>query len=55
MIKLGICATCIHRKEYDSCAAFKEIPPAILLGSIDHRRPIEGDHGIIYQKKEQAA
>ena len=35
-----------------SCKAFKKIPDNILSGKNDHRKPVEGDHGIQYEKKE---
>jgi len=34
------------------CKAFKKIPDNILSGKNNHRKPVEGDHGIQYEKKE---
>lgn len=35
-----------------TCAAFPEqIPGALLENEVDHRRPVEGDHGIRFQAR----
>ncbi|HUX17000.1 MAG TPA: hypothetical protein VMW52_11050 [Phycisphaerae bacterium] len=51
--RLPLCATCRHfsHEEYtiEACLAFPDgIPRAILTWKADHRKPIEGDHGISY-------
>lgn len=45
------CAFCVHFNEKDpentTCAAYPEgIPESIVLGTNDHRSPVEGDHGL---------
>lgn len=46
------CATCAHRNaDGFSCKAFARIPQEILLGKNDHRVPVAGDNGIVYQAK----
>lgn len=48
------CNTCKHYKpeeDYPSCTAFKRIPDPILLGEVDHREPVRGDHGIMWEAK----
>jgi hypothetical protein len=65
-----ICVTCKHytgvrteqSEERDTidelvymCSAFPEgIPPEIVLGDNDHRKPYEGDNGIQYDQAEGA-
>lgn len=45
---------CVHYKrsaETLICDAFPDgIPEAILHSRTDHRRPVEGDHGIIFKQ-----
>jgi len=35
-----------------ACKAFKKIPDSILSGKNSHRKPVDGDNGIQYEKKE---
>lgn len=48
------CATCRHRIFGDVCEAFPGggIPPDILSGENDHRKPVDGDGGIRYEPVE---
>ena len=46
-----ICFSCKHYNADLTCAAFPEgVPSVILIGEADHDTPIEGDHGIQYEK-----
>lgn len=49
------CNNCKHRYPHGiKCDAFPDrIPTAVLIGDIDHRLPIDGDHGIQYEPKEE--
>ena len=43
------CVYCKHGKKGAVCAAFPDgIPRAILDNESDHRKTIEGDHGILW-------
>lgn len=42
------CLSCRNYLYDDKCEAFDHIPAAVLLGQNDHTKPIEGDHGILY-------
>jgi hypothetical protein len=45
------CIECIHFDPVMSaCAAFKQIPVAILSGEYDHTKPYPGDHGIQFER-----
>ena len=50
----GICNQCKYvNKDGLSCDAFpKGIPANILSGDIDHRKPVDGDHGIQFEARE---
>jgi len=50
----GICNQCKHvSKDGQSCKAFPNgIASGILTGEIDHRKPINGDNGIQFEKRE---
>ena len=38
-----------------TCAAFPDgIPPAVLDNELDHRQPIDGDHGIRFEARQGA-
>lgn len=45
-----MCFNCKHKKaEQLKCSAFPDgIPLEILQSSRDHRQPVAGDHGILY-------
>jgi hypothetical protein len=45
------CATCKWRDAVDplACKAFERIPQAVLRGQLDHRTPIAGDNGFLYE------
>jgi len=50
-----LCDTCDHRSKVASnlCLAFPEgIPFDILIGKVDHHKPVKGDGGITYQEKK---
>jgi hypothetical protein len=57
-----ICMKCKHRTEIGrldntgwKCKAFPEgIPQEILTQELDHTKPIEGDHGFLYESKVYA-
>ena len=50
--KVGICHVCIHRRSTRNCTAFPDgIPGKILVGEIDHTKPVAGDHGIQFSRK----
>jgi hypothetical protein len=45
-----ICSFCRHLRGFRRCDAFPdEIPLAIWTGENDHRRPVDGDHGIRFE------
>lgn len=50
-----MCYSCVHlgsATDKLTCAAFPEgIPLAILEGQADHRYPVEGDNGIVFEQK----
>ena len=53
------CSACrhFHREDraHETCAAFPEgIPADILANRLDHRRPIDGDHGVTWQRAPDA-
>jgi hypothetical protein len=48
------CRTCKYNKGL-KCKAFPDgIPHAIISSEIGHDNPIDGDHGIVYQKDERS-
>jgi hypothetical protein len=52
--KESSCQTCKHRSTVSPlfCVAFPDgIPTNILMGEVDHKAPVKGDHGIQYEKK----
>lgn len=57
---IELCNDCKHRsKNWDTesiptCDAFPDgIPEEVLLCDIDHRKPVEGDHGIQFEPDEE--
>lgn len=49
------CSKCKHFNEY-RCPAFPGedgIPPGILMGTISHKKPYPGDHGIRFEPIEK--
>jgi hypothetical protein len=51
---LPSCQTCRHFDPYSGirCAAFPNgIPLPIQDGQVDHRNPVQGDHGIQYEQR----
>jgi hypothetical protein len=45
------CFTCLHLITYPYCFAFPGgIPDNIIRGKNLHTEPMEGDHGIVYEK-----
>jgi hypothetical protein len=62
MLVIPQCIDCIHlrerpdRKHPLTCEAFPDgegIPEAILLFEHDHRKPYDGDHGILFEAKPE--
>ena len=54
----SLCDHCKHRRSEDTCAAFPDgIPSSISFFGFntDHRRPFEGDNGIRFEPKDEAA
>jgi hypothetical protein len=51
-IAVGICSFCRHKHRNDpNCDAFPDgIPRDVLDGTIDHKRPVAGDHGIRFEE-----
>jgi|CXWL01.1.fsa_nt_gi hypothetical protein len=53
----GLCYHCVHWKDNNDadepmCAAFPDgIPTQILNGRMDHRRPVHGDNGIVFEAR----
>lgn len=52
------CAACVRYRSFDAehptswCAAFPDgIPDAVFFGELDHRQPVDGDHGIRFLAK----
>lgn len=52
------CDACVRHQPWDAthptsfCAAFPDgIPDAVYLNALDHRQPIDGDHGIRFEAK----
>ena len=49
------CAACVHLKPRASlsdpfaCDAFEVIPDAVYGNDLDHRQPIDGDHGVQFE------
>ena len=53
-IKVPICNECKHRMGGGKCKAFPEgIPNEIFNSFIDHRKPVEGDHGIQFESRRK--
>jgi len=59
MLKISLCMSCVHLHpktnrdgKPSTCAAFPEgIALEIMRGDVRHDKPIEGDHGIQYEKR----
>lgn len=50
--KVGICHVCIHRRSLRKCNAFPEgIPGTILVGRVDHTKPVPGDNSIQFSRE----
>lgn len=48
------CDLCLHLRPPRSCAAFPDgIPIDVMVGNIDHTKPVLGDHGIRFRSKEE--
>lgn len=49
----GICNQCRHvGEDGKKCKAFpRGIPAMVLMGEIDHRRSVPGDHGIQFEQR----
>jgi len=50
-----LCDTCDHRSKSvpSFCLAFPGgIPFDILIGKVDHKKPVKGDSGITYQERK---
>ena len=50
----GVCNQCTHvGANGQKCEAFpRGIPPLVLDGTLDHRNPLPGDHGIQFEKRK---
>jgi len=48
------CKTRPSRPEDGKCDAFGDYAPydILITGKVDHRKPVDGDHGIVYEPKE---
>jgi hypothetical protein len=47
-----ICYGCVHKHPDLTCDAFPaRIPNGILLSQVDHRKPVAGDAGIVFEPK----
>lgn len=46
----ALCDSCTRRTGEASCEAFDQIPVEIVALSGDHRQPVEGDGGIVYEQ-----
>lgn len=45
-----VCRQCIHYHGNLTCKAFPEgIPDVVIMDGNDHTKPIEGDHGILFE------
>jgi hypothetical protein len=52
-IALSACSYCINKNQDTTCKAFPDgIPDDILMRKNDHLEPIEGDHGIQFESRE---
>lgn len=53
-IEHPLCHTCKHYHEDGKCDAFGGYAPydIVITGTIDHREPVAGDNGIVYEPKE---
>lgn len=54
---VALCNDCKHRSplwpDEITCTAFPDgIPDEVLFCDLDHRKPIDGDHGIQFEPKE---
>jgi hypothetical protein len=48
---VAACVTCKHKRDGATCAAFpRGIPRQILSGDNPHTEPVDGDHGIQFEK-----
>jgi hypothetical protein len=48
-----VCFKCAHLDRYPKCEAFPDgIPQEVRDGLNDHKKPIEGDHGIQFEPLE---
>jgi hypothetical protein len=58
-IQISQCVFCKHldtKRPGSFCTAFPDgagIPLAVLISEIDHRRPVEGDHGVRFDPVDQ--
>ena len=45
-----LCDSCLLRTGPDTCDAFPDgIPDEILIFGADHREPVDGDNGLVWQ------
>lgn len=61
MTQIWTCPTCRHMIGVDVeagryiCVAFPDgVPDEIMTGEIDHTQPVDGDHGIRYEPRDDA-
>jgi hypothetical protein len=51
MLPFALCDSCTRKTAPDRCAAFPAgIPAEILMNLVDHRQPVEGDHGLQFKE-----
>lgn len=47
------CVSCVRKRGALTCDAFPSgIPDSILVFGADHRKPVEGDHGLQFKLKD---
>jgi hypothetical protein len=45
------CGTCRHLRANYTCDAFPGGLPAAILAGYDHRKPLDGDNGIVFEPR----
>ncbi|MGM9601916.1 MAG: hypothetical protein ACI3W5_10115, partial [Faecousia sp.] len=47
-----LCNLCVHKRPGIKCDAFPEGIPMGILRSGEHFLPVEGDHGIVFERRD---